>query len=175
MSKFMKTVYLYLLVTATCIGVASNAYSANKANAPSADESQAGEVPEDATGNPVIESLIFEGPFDVFYIKSITASSHLTVSVLDCCLAGDHFVQRTFCLHNGKIWDVRGKGHGKISTYSGSTKVFKLGSQPISCITEVRYGEGIAIFPAGMSVHFKVSGAGTVTTAIVDSDSLPSM
>lgn len=120
-------------------------------------------------------SLTFNTAFDVYQIHVTTAASSLTVSVQDCCITGDKWKQRTYCLQNGNVIDVRGLGRGDITTFTGSTTVYKGGSQPIDCIVEVRYGEGVAIFPAGMTVQFANATSDAInTTTLSTLTTLPS-
>lgn len=158
MRIFMRTflvMALCLTLSVPALAAGSNTFSDSSPSAPL------------ATGNPVVEVLTFYAPYEVYQIRSTTTGSFLTVSVEDCCVVGDMWVQRTYCLHNGSVWDVRGKGNGVTSYFSGATQVFKKGTQPIDCITEVRYGEGVSMFPAGMYIQFATGAADTVTTTVL--------
>jgi hypothetical protein len=119
-----------------------------------------------AVGNPVIEVLTFNTPHEVKQIRSTSSGSFIQVSLQDCCIAGDQWVQRTHCLQNGAIWDSRAKALGNITSFTALTTAYKNGTQAMDCITEVRYGEGVAVFPAGMSVKFGTSAGFNVTTTI---------
>ena len=121
-------------------------------------------APEMAIGQAVNVGLTFSAPYEVKQIRTTSLGSWLQVTVMDCCIAGDMWVQRTNCLHNGSIWDVRGKGFGNTTGFTGYTMVFKKGTQPIDCITEVRYGEGVSTWPAGMTVQFSTAAGFTVST-----------
>jgi hypothetical protein len=161
MSKLIRT----LLTGFLALGVAATAPGVGYAGG---NDTGAGSAPGTrAVGDPVIEALTFSSAHDVFQIRSTTAAGSMTVSVQDCCIAGDQWVQRTYCLHNSRVWDVRGKGNGLTTgAFTGATQVFKNGGQPIECVTEVRYGEGVSVFPAGMNVKFDPVGT-TVTTTIL--------
>ena len=119
-----------------------------------------------ATGTVVVENLTFSSAFDVKQIFARTTAGALNVAVQDCCIAGDRWSQRTYCVYNGGIWDVRGIGRGDVTTFTGETDVFKNGSQPIECLVEIRYAGGVASFPAGASVRFSVPSGFTLTTTI---------
>jgi hypothetical protein len=131
----------------------------------SADNAPSGDAPRaagEATGNPVIESYTFSGAHDVFQFLATTPGGRMRVETRDCCIVGDKWSTRTYCLQNNSVTDVRGKGSGSISAWTGLTDVYKNGAQPIQCIVEVRYAQGVSVFPAGMSV--RVSGPTTLTT-----------
>lgn len=158
MSKTAKT----LMVAAAVLGLGIGA-----AQAGGNDSGKAAAAGSRAVGNPVTESLTFFNSFDVIQIGVKSTGASLTVGVLDCCIVGDQWQQRTYCLQNGGVWDVRGKGNGLTSgPFTGLSTVYKRGSQDIDCIVEIRYGEGVAIFPAGMDVRFS-SPTGTITTTIL--------
>jgi hypothetical protein len=120
-----------------------------------------------AVGNPVVESLTFFSPHEVKQIRATTPGNFLAVSLMDCCIAGDQWVQRTYCLQNGSIWDTRSKALGNTTSFTALTTAYKNGSQAMDCITEIRYGEGVAIFPAGLSARFATSAGSNVTTTIL--------
>jgi len=163
MKKFI-VITLGLLITLLVAGIGLTVPSfADESNVA---EVKASEVGAQTVGNPVIESLTFYSPFDVFQIRAQTPGGSLTVSLEDCCIAGDQWVQRTYCMQNGSIWDIRGKARGDVTTFTGVTTAYKQGSQDMDCITEIRYGEGVAVFPAGMSVKFATSAGQNVTTTI---------
>jgi hypothetical protein len=130
-----------------------------------------------ASGTPsVVESVTFNSSYEVKQIFVTTTAASLKVAVQDCCITGDQWGQRTYCSYNGGQWDVRGIGRGDTGSYTGETDVFKNGSQPIECVTELRYNNGVSVFPAGMSVKFTASGGGTVNTTILTTlVPLPSM
>jgi hypothetical protein len=146
---------------ALCLGIVGSGMAAS--NTPISAERAAGIA---ATGPTVVETLIFNSPFEVKQIRVRTAGTSLTVSVQDCCIAGDQWITRTYCLHNRSVWDVRGKGRGTTTAFTGATQVYKNGSRPIDCLTEVRYGGGVDLFPSGMYVEFSGSGNVQVTTTI---------
>jgi len=158
MSKTLKT----MMVAAAVFGLGIGA-----AQAGGNDNGKGAATGTRTVGNPVFESLTFFNSFDVIQIHAVSTGTALTVGVLDCCIVGDQWQQRTYCLQNGGVWDVRGKGNGLTSgPYTGTTTVYKRGSQNIDCIVEIRYGEGVAIFPAGMTTMFS-SPQGTITTTIL--------
>lgn len=163
MKKFI-VIMLGLLTTLLVAGIGLTVPSfAGESNVAGVTASEVGAQTVD---NPVIEYLQFNTPFDVFQIRAQTPGTFLTVSLEDCCLAGDMWIQRTFCVQNGAIWDVRGKALGNTTYFTASTTTYKHGEQPMDCITEIRYGEGIAIFPAGMYVQFATNKSQNVTTTI---------
>lgn len=135
------------------------------------DESNVGEKPTKelgvkTVGNPVFEALTFTSAHDVVQIRSTTSGNNLQVDLEDCCIPGDQYVQRTYCLQNGRIWDSRGKALGNTSSFTGLTTTYKGGSQPMDCVTEIRYGEGVAVFPSGMTVRFRTTAGSNVTTTV---------
>lgn len=159
MRKLLRVLPLIGVIAGLGAGAPASAAGPNQ----SAEEM--GPVPQ-AVGNPVLENLTFNTPFDVIQIRAQTPGVYLNIDTQDCCIAGDLWTARTFCLQNGGIWDVKGKGNGGTTVYTGRTWVYKRGPQGIDCITEIRYGEGVAIFPAGMSVRFGTTTGDSVTTTI---------
>ncbi len=160
MSKIFGMIVLGLLTVGASVGLASAAGSNNSTG----QATKFGAVSA-ATSVPIV--LTFNTPFDVIQIQASTAAPSMTVGVLDCCIPGDQWVQRTYCLQNHEKVDVRGEGNGATSgPFTGTTTVYKLGAEALECITEVRYGEGVAVFPAGMTVNFSVPGSDVINTTV---------
>jgi hypothetical protein len=147
------------LVLALCLALSVPAYAGSNSFSGGAQA-----APEMAIGQTVSVALTFNAPYEVKQIRTTSTGPYLQVGVMDCCIIGDMWVQRTSCMHNGSIWDVRGKGYGDVASFTGLTLVFKKGTQPIDCITEVRYGEGVSTWPAGMTVRFNTAAGFTVNT-----------
>ena len=121
----------------------------------------------DAVGNPAVESVTFNTPYDAYQIRSVTDGSYLQIGIEDCCIAGDVWSTRTICRHNGLYRDVRGLGNGSTTNYTGVTTVYQSGSHDIDCITEIHYVKGVDIWGAGMSLQFKTNAGFNVTTTVV--------
>jgi hypothetical protein len=163
MSKLIRMLAIACVIVLASVGFTNMASAAGNSKgpgaAPGASASAASVVPV---------SLTFNTGFDVFQIHSTTAAPSLKINVLDCCIANDRWIQRTHCVQNNSNWDVRGMGNGAVTgPGTGDTVVFKIGTQPIDCITEVRYGQGVAIFPAGMTVNFTVPTADAISTTVL--------